>query len=46
MVQGEMTSSSMLDYNKLVKAKKHNIGIEKNPNMTIIREYYDEQKIN
>lgn len=37
-----MMSSSMLDYNKLVKTKNHHIGTEENPKMAIIGDYWDE----
>jgi hypothetical protein len=45
MLKVKATKMATLDYNVLIKTKKHNIGTEEAPKMAIIGEYWDKKTI-
>lgn len=45
-LQGATAGSSAPEYNKPLKSKKYNFGIDEKPKMAIIRDYWDEQIVN
>jgi hypothetical protein len=44
-LKGNVTKTVTLEYNGLIKTKKHNISIEEDPNMSIIGYYWDKETI-
>jgi hypothetical protein len=44
-VEGKVLEVIVLEYYGLIKMKKHNIGIEEAPKMTIIGDYWDKETV-